>query len=110
MTGFVAEIRERVGKGDHVPADAIIDCASRRQMVKGYNRNFHNRFNFITETQTFSGGGQIAFIFHPRNIFNISSKKKSFRLALQPIMPFMYTKMVETINKMPVNSTSPFSF
>lgn len=37
-------------------------------------------------------------------------KKKSFRLALQPIMPFMYTKMVETINKMPVNSTSPFSF
>lgn len=112
LTGFVAEIRERLGKGDCVPADAIIDCASRRQMVKGYNRICHNSFNFIIETQTFSGGGQIAFIFHPRNIFYISSKKKkkSFKLALQPIMPFMYTEMVETINKMPVNSTSLFSF
>lgn len=76
LTGFVAEIRERLGKGDRVPADAIIDCASRRQMVKGYNRICHNSFNFIIETQTFSGGGQIAFIFHPRNIY-ISSKKKN---------------------------------
>lgn len=48
---------------------------------------------FIQETSTFP-----------------QKKKKSFKLAVQPIMPFMYTKMVETINKMPVNSTSPFSF
>lgn len=34
LTGFVAEIREKLGNGGHVPADAIIDCASRRQMVK----------------------------------------------------------------------------
>jgi len=40
----------------------------------------------------------------------LRKKKKSFKLALQPIMPFMYTKMVEIINKMPVDSTSPFSF
>lgn len=65
LTGFVAEIREKVGKGDHGPADAIINCASRRQMVKGYNRNCHNSLNFIIETQTFSGSGQITFIFHP---------------------------------------------
>jgi len=65
LTGFVAEIREKLGKGDHVPADAIVDCASRRQMAKEYNRNCHNSFNFIIETQTFSGSGQIAFIFHP---------------------------------------------
>lgn len=30
-------------------------------------------------------------------------KKNLFKLTLQPIMPFIYTKMVETINKMPVN-------
>lgn len=65
LTGFVAEIREKLGKSDHVPADAIIDCASRRQMVKGFNGNCHNSFNFIIEAQTFSGSGQIAFIFHP---------------------------------------------
>lgn len=76
LTGFVAEIREKLGKGDHVPADAIIDCASRRQMVEGYNRKCHNSFNFIIETQTFSGSGQIAFIFHPWNIFGMSSKNK----------------------------------
>lgn len=49
LTGFVAEIREKVGKGDRVPADAIINCASRRQMVKGYNRNCHNSLNVISK-------------------------------------------------------------
>lgn len=50
-----------------------------------------------------------SFFIHETSSAFPQKKKKSFKLALQPIMPFMYTKMVETINKMPVSSTSPFS-